>query len=109
MCELMALPPSGGDGMANAPAHGEPIGDTVGPVVGGFDPCCGHPPKVTEWRPGCYGAQCMECGGIMGDERQLDRNELMAEWNRVMRKRTANAAAVGTKLPASGLLGTSGD
>jgi hypothetical protein len=32
----------------------------------------------------------MECGGIVGDERQLDRNELMAEWNRVMRKRTAN-------------------
>ena len=59
--------------------------------VGGFDPCCGQPPKITEWRPGCYGAQCMECGGIVSDERQLDRNELMAEWNRVMRNRTANA------------------
>jgi hypothetical protein len=59
-------------------------------VVVGFDHCCGHPPKVTEWRPGCYGAQCMECGGIVGDERQLDRNELMEEWNRTMWKRTAN-------------------
>ena len=58
---------------------------------GGFYPCCGHSPKVTEWRPGCYGAQCIKCGGIMGDERQLGKAELMAEWNRAMRKRTANA------------------
>ena len=65
--------------------------------VGGFDPCCGQPPKITEWRPGCYGAQCMECGGIVSDERQLDRNELMAEWNRVMRNRTANATGQGCR------------
>jgi hypothetical protein len=71
-------------------------------VVGGFDPCCGHPPKITEWRPGCYGAQCMECGGIVGDERQLDRHELMAEWNRAIRKRTANGRRVHPR-PGGGL------
>ena len=75
---------------ANAAPHTGAVAPSVQALVGGFDPCCGQPPKVTEWRPGCYGAQCMECGGIVGDERQLDRNELMAEWNRVMRKRTAN-------------------
>ena len=61
----------------------------------GFAPCCGAPPKVTEWRPGCYGAQCMGCGGIVGDERQLDRDELTAEWNRVMRKRSDNNSITG--------------
>ncbi len=62
----------------------------------GFDSCCGQTPTVTEWRPGCYGAQCMACGGIMGNERQLDRNELMAEWNCVMRKRVASRLNKGT-------------
>jgi hypothetical protein len=28
--------------------------------------------------------------GLLWFKRQLDRTELMAEWNRVMRKRTAN-------------------
>ena len=51
----------------------------------GFDPCCGQPPKVTEWRPGCYGAQCMECGRIAGNERQLDERGLREEWNRGLR------------------------
>jgi hypothetical protein len=60
-----------------------------------FHPCCGQPPKVTEWRPGCYGAQCMECGGIVGDERQLDEDELREAWNRAMRKRAIAKLAVG--------------
>ena len=76
---------------ANGAPHTGAVAPSVQAFVGGFDPCCGQPPKVTEWRPGCYGAQCMTCGVIVGDERQLDRNELMAEWNRVMRNRTANA------------------
>jgi hypothetical protein len=29
----------------------------------------------------------MECGGIVGDERQLDKEELREAWNRAMRKR----------------------
>lgn len=53
-----------------------------------FDPCCGKPPTVTEWRPGCYGAQCPTCGCVVGNEQQLDRTELMAEWNSIMRKRS---------------------
>ncbi len=72
-------------------------------VVGGFVPCCGQPPKVTEWRPGCYGAQCMECGVIVGDERQLDKAELIEEWNRAMRKRTANAEGESRAASASTL------
>jgi hypothetical protein len=60
-----------------------------------FHPCCGQPPKVTEWRPGCYGAQCMCCGVIMGDERQLDEDELRDAWNRAMRKRAIAKLAVG--------------
>ena len=45
----------------------------------------------------------------MGDERQLDRNELMAEWNRVMRKRTANNAVSGgaERRTLDGLVGSS--
>ena len=62
---------------------------TADPSTIAFLPCHGHPPKITEWRPGCYGAQCMECGGIVGDERQLDMRELADAWNRAMRKRTA--------------------
>ena len=85
--------------IANAAPHTGAVAPAVAPSVqaldGGFDPCCGQQPKVTEWRLGCYGAQCMECGGIVGDERQLDRTELMAEWNRVMRKRTANVPVDG--------------
>lgn len=49
--------------------------------------CCGQPPTITEWRPGCYGAQCMVCGVIVGDERQLSREQLIEEWNAAMRKR----------------------
>ena len=52
-----------------------------------FLPCCGHAPTIAEWRPGCYGAQCMECGGIVSDERQLDMRELADAWNRAMMRR----------------------
>ena len=52
----------------------------------GFAPCCGAPPKVTEWLPGCYGAQCMECGGTVGDETQMDEGELREAWNRAVSK-----------------------
>ena len=54
----------------------------------GFALCCGHVPKVTEYRPGCYGVQCMECGIIGGNERQVDRDTLMNEWNSAKRKDT---------------------
>jgi hypothetical protein len=61
-------------------------------LVGGFDLCCGQPPNVTEWRPGSYGAQCMVCGVIVGDERQLDKEELREAWNRAIQLRAAVAA-----------------
>ena len=59
----------------------ERIGDALG-----FKPCCGHPPIVTEWRPGCYGAECATCGRILGAGRQVRENDLMAEWNNEQRK-----------------------
>jgi hypothetical protein len=37
----------------------------------------------------------MECGVIMGDERQLDEDELREAWNRAMRKRAIAKLAVG--------------
>ena len=52
----------------------------------GFKPCCGHSPIVTEWRPGCYGAECAVCGRILGSGRQVSRDELMTEWNNEQRK-----------------------
>ena len=55
-------------------------------VLAAFDPCCGHPPIVTEWRPGCYGAECATCGRILGAGRQVRENDLMAEWNNEQRK-----------------------
>ena len=48
-----------------------------------FKACCGQIPTVTEWRPGCYGVECAVCGRIMGAERQVSREELRDEWNRV--------------------------
>lgn len=46
-----------------------------------FDMCCGNRPRVTEFRPGCYGAECGMCGDKIGNDRQLDCWELMLEWN----------------------------
>ena len=56
-----------------------------------FKPCCGHPPIVTEWRPGCYGAECATCGRILGAGRQVRENDLMAEWNNEQRKERTSA------------------
>jgi hypothetical protein len=52
-----------------------------------FDMCCGSRPHVTEWRPGCYGAECGICGDRMGDNRQVRRWELMIEWNKRQRSK----------------------
>ena len=79
------------------------VAPSVQALVGGFTPCCGQPPNVTEWRPGCYGAQCMECGGVVGDERQLDRPELMEAWNRAMRhNRICERAATCDRMNSDG-------
>jgi hypothetical protein len=32
-----------------------------------FATCCGQVPKVTEWRPGCYGVECCACGKHRGN------------------------------------------
>jgi hypothetical protein len=37
----------------------------------------------------------MECGVIMGDERQLDEDELREAWNHAIRKRAISNKAVG--------------
>ena len=52
----------------------------------GFMPCCGQPPIVTEWRPGCWGVECASCGRIMGSG-QVRREELMQKWNAAMDER----------------------
>jgi hypothetical protein len=45
-----------------------------------FTQCCGHDPIVTEWRPGCYGVQCFECGKRRGNA-DNGRDDLAKRWN----------------------------
>ena len=56
-----------------------------------FASCCGETPKITEWRPGCYGAQCASCGRIVGSARCLDLDELAAEWYKSVRQAVTKA------------------
>lgn len=61
---------------------------------GVLDQCCGVAPIVTEWRPGCYGAECRICGRRMGNYQQLEKIELMLKWNRAIRRHRRDMEAL---------------